>query len=59
MTDIESVISRIRYLRAYGLGVSEIRERIAPAPGEEGVFYLCFIAATVMETPPAEEGEPS
>ena len=59
MTDIEGTITRIRHLRAYGLEVSEIREHIAPAPGEEGVFYLCFIAAQVMDAPPADEGKPS
>jgi hypothetical protein len=36
MNDIGSVLSRIRYLRAYGLEVAEIRECLAPAPAEEG-----------------------
>jgi len=51
VNDIEGVITRIRSLRAFGLGVAEIRECISPAPEEVGVFYLCFIAAQIAEKP--------
>lgn len=51
MGDIESVIRRIRNLYAYGLGVAEIRECLAPSPEEEGAFYLAFIAAQIADRP--------
>ena len=41
----EDMIHRISMMLAYDLDLGEIHERINPT--DEGMFYLCYVAATI------------